>query len=377
VNRSTTVAVFAMLCAMPQLASAQSETAAFIIRIGTDTLGVERYVRSADRIVIDAVQRSPATTIHQLVMTLGAAGSITAAEWTSRSPGSEQPATRREFRFVGDSAVVTTTQGTTSRTQSIAARGAVPLSGPFYTPYELLMMRARAAGTPRSELTLLSGTNPVTIPVERIGADSMALQNQFGEPLRAHVDDRGRLLHLRTPALTTVERVAELDFERLAREFARRDDIGRGMGMLSVPRTFRTRVGQANLWLDYSRPAMRGRPVWGTLVPWNQVWRLGANDATHFSTDRPLDIGGLALEPGTYTLFLLPSEAGWSLIVSRATGIGGLAYDPAHDVGRITLTVEPLENRVELLTIDVTGGTEPRLVVAWDRLRGSAPIRVR
>jgi hypothetical protein len=380
VKVAMSVALTAVLCMTPQMAAAQvADDGAFIVRIGSDTLSIERYTRTADRIVIDAVHRSPTVSVQQLVMTLDAHGAITGAEWTARPPGAAQPATRREFRFTGDSAVVATTQGGTTRTQTVAARDAVPLSGPFYTPYELLMMRAAASGgTASVELPLLSGANVVMIPLERVGTDSMVLQNQFGEPLRAHVDERGRLLHLRTPALTTVERVAALDFDRLAAEFARRDETGRGMGPLSVQRTYRTRVGQANIWVDYSRPAMRGRPVWGTLVPWNVVWRLGANDATHFSTDRALQLGDLALEPGTYTLFLLPTPDSLTLIVNRATGIGGLDHDPANDVGRVQLTVESIDNPVQLFTIDVAESQDGgRLVIAWDRLRGHVPIRVR
>jgi hypothetical protein len=372
-------AASAALLSIPHFAAAQAtDSAAFIVRIGTDTLSLERYTRTADRIVVDAVARSPVVSFQQLALTLGVGGEVTGAEWTVRAPGAAQPATQREFRFRGDSAVVATTQGGTTRTQTLAARAAVPLSGPFYTPFELLLMRAAAAGgTARMELPLLAGANLVAIPVQRIAPDSMLLQNQFGETLRAHVDARGRLLHLSTPSLVTVERVRTLEFDRLAAEFARRDEIGRGMGPLSVRRTDRTRVGQANVWIDYGRPALRGRSAWGTLVPWHAVWRLGANDATHLATDRPLQLGDLTLEPGTYTLFLLPTPEAWTLIVNRATGIGGLDHDPAHDVGRVPLAVEPTETPVQLFTIDVVNRSDgARLEISWDRLRGHVPIRV-
>jgi hypothetical protein len=123
---------------------------------------------------------------------------------------------------------------------------------------------------------------------------------------------------------------------------------------------------------------MRGRPIWGALVPWDAVWRMGANDAAHFATDRALEIGTLTLQPGTYTLFLLPSAGRWQLIVNRATDISGLDHDPAQDVGRTELTKETLDRPVELFTIqidDAQGG--PRLAILWDRTRAHVPIRVR
>jgi hypothetical protein len=138
------------------------------------------------------------------------------------------------------------------------------------------------------------------------------------------------------------------------------------------------RVGNANLWLDYSRPAMRGRPVWGQLVPWNAVWRLGANDATHFATDRAVDLGNLTLQPGTYTLFLLPAPDRWTLVVNRATGMSGLDHDPAQDVGRIEMTREQIDRPVEQFTIQVEPAENGlRLSIAWDRTRAFVPLRVR
>lgn len=355
----------------------QRDSAAFVVRLGTDTLSMERYVRTADRIVMEGVQRSPSTMTHRLELLLAPEGHVTAGHWVVTRPGAAEPVARRTINYVGDTAVITTVQGTTSREVRVAARDAVVLAGPFYTPYEMLLMRAVAAPGARVTLPLLAGTTVTTIPLERVAPDSVALQNQFGEPMRAHVDARGRLLHLHTPAFTTVERVAWLDIEGMAREFLARDASGRGLGPLSPRHAARTKIGDANLWIDYGRPAMRGRPVWGQLVPYGEVWRLGANEATHFTTDRTIELGTLRLAPGTYTLFLRPAASDWTLIVNRGTGMSGLERDSTLDVGRVPMTLEPTARPVEQFTIDIVpadgGGT---LAVAWDRTRGSVPIRV-
>jgi hypothetical protein len=371
------VLALSLLGASP--AFAQADSAAFVIRLGKDTVAVERYVRTADRLVVEAVQRSPVTTLHRFEYTLSPEGRVTAAELTTRRPGESEPGMRRSFRFEGDSAVVeTTSEGSASRTQSVAAPAAIPMGGPFYTPYQLAVMHAVAGGTPKTEVALLAGTNVVRIPVERVGTDSVTLTNQFGEPMRAHIDAQGRLLHLHTPAFTTLERVASLDLDGLAAEFARRDENGRGLGMLSPRHTTRTGLDGANLWLDYSRPAMRGRPIWGALVPFGAVWRTGANDAAHFATDRIVQLGELTLEPGTYTLFLQPAAERWTLIVNRQTGISGLERDAAQDVGSTALTTETLTQPAELFTIEIRGsGADARLAFAWDRTRASVPLAVR
>lgn len=378
-RRTASVLAAALLLAATAPAGAQrADSAAFIVRLGNDTTAIERYVRTPERLVAEAVQRSPATVLHRLEVDLDPRGAARRSVYTITGPEGGAPLLTRTTTYGRDSAAVVQQQGTGTRTGRVAIDGALPVSGPFYSPYELAMMRAAAGRAPRATVQLLQGFATVDIPVERIGRDSMALQNQFGEPMRARVDARGRLLHLRTPASATVERTGWVDLDAFTRDFAERDRTGRGMGPLSPRQTFRRRVGEANLWVDYGRPSMRGRAVWGALVPHGEVWRMGANDAAHLATDRTIELGGLTLEPGTYTLFLLPTADAWTLIVNRRTGTSGLAYEPAQDVGRIPLAPEPAEPSMEQFTIELRGGEEEGLLsLGWDRRRASVPIRVR
>jgi hypothetical protein len=372
------VSLISLAAALDAAAAQTTDSAAFIIRLGHDTTAIERYVRTPQQLRAEAIQRSPSTMLHSLTLTFDARGAVTSGEWTVREPAAAQPATRRVIRFQGDSAIVENTQGGTSRTNRVPVAEAIPLAGPFYSPYELAMMRAVAGSAQGDRVLLLPNFAPVSIRVQRVGRDSISLDNQFGEPMRAHVDARGRLLHLKTPALATVERVRWVDLSRLAQGFAARDASGQGLGQLSPRFAARRRIGAANIWLDYSRPGKRGRPVWGTLVPWGQVWRMGANDAAHFATDRTLQIGNVTVTPGTYTLFLLPNQNEWQLIINRATGMSGLDYEAAQDLGRVALNVSALERAVEAFTLEArsaaNGGS---LVVAWDNRTASVPITVR
>jgi hypothetical protein len=367
-------AVLTALAALPAAAQTRPDSAAFIIRLGNDTLAVERYVRTADRLVAEAVQRSPNTMVHRVEMEL-ADGAVTRTEWTVRSPGAAEPALHRVITFGADSAVLQTTQGGTTRSQRVRAPGAIPVINPLYSPYELAL--GRLGGSQQATVTLLGGASPVEIPLARAGGDTVTLTNQFGEPMRARVDAAGNLLELATPAFTTVQRVGWIDLDAMVRDFAARDESGRGLGPLSPRETYRARVGDANIWVDYSRPAARGRPIWGGLVPWGDVWRMGANEAAHLATDRRIQLGELTLEPGTYTLFLLPAEDGWTLIVNRATGISGLERDAAQDIGSTPLTVGPAPEPAEQFTLAVRSADDGvRLEVRWADRIGSAPVRV-
>ncbi len=88
---------------------------------------------------------------------------------------------------------------------------------------------------------------------------------------------------------------------------------------LSPPDSVRATVAGAQIAIDYSRPSMRGRKIFGGVVPWNQVWRTGANLATRFTTSADLVMGGKTIPKGSYTLWTLPSPAGWQLIINKQT----------------------------------------------------------
>ena len=125
------------------------------------------------------------------------------------------------------------------------------------------------------------------------------------------MDGAGRIVHA-VPLSGTqqfpAERVASVDINALAVSFGARDQAGQAFGLASPRDTVRATVAGASLMIDYSRPSKRGREIFGTtIVPWGEVWRTGANAATQFRTDKALEMGGVVLQPGFYTLWTIPS----------------------------------------------------------------------
>src|SRR6202030_4000288 len=110
--------------------------------------------------------------------------------------------------------------------------------------------------------------------------------------------------------------------------------------------------------VDYSSPRAKGRKIYGDLVPYGKVWRAGANEATTFVTTSDITVGGKAVPAGKYTIFALPSEDRWSLIISKKTGEWGTAYPgPENDLVRVDMKVSKTSASVENFTIafDQTG----------------------
>ena len=128
--------------------------------------------------------------------------------------------------------------------------------------------------------------------------------------------------------------------------------------------------------VDYGRPYMRGRKIMGELVPYNQVWRTGANKATHFTTEADLVIGGVAVPKGTYTLFTLPSQSGWKLIVNKKTGQWGIPYSYENEeLARIDMKVETLPSAIEQFTISLDkDGADGILKLEWETTRASVKL---
>ena len=128
--------------------------------------------------------------------------------------------------------------------------------------------------------------------------------------------------------------------------------------------------------IKYSRPSMRGRKIYGELVPYGKVWRTGANAATSLTTDTDLDIGGTTVPAGNYTLYTLPGENSWQLIVNKQTGQWGTKYDQGQDLARIPMKVSQLPSGLETFTIslDKTGAKSATLKLDWELTSASVNI---
>ena len=134
--------------------------------------------------------------------------------------------------------------------------------------------------------------------------------------------------------------------------------------------------GGQTIKTNYSRPAMKGRKIYGGLVPFGQVWRAGANEATTFVTSGDMIVGGKVVPAGSYTIFTVPAADKWTLIVNKQTGEWGIPYKYESDeLARIDMTVSKLPAPVENFTIDYD--KTPRfctLRMDWESTRAAVDI---
>ncbi|MES2386786.1 MAG: DUF2911 domain-containing protein [Bacteroidota bacterium] len=127
------------------------------------------------------------------------------------------------------------------------------------------------------------------------------------------------------------------------------------------------KIGEANITIEYSSPAVKGRKIWGDLVPYNQVWRAGANEATIFTTDKDISVEGNKLPAGKYSLFAIPAEAEWTIIFNKvAKQWGAYKYTDKEDALRVR--VKPREAKEQKERLAYTIDPKKGFTLSWDKL---------
>ncbi|RYY35737.1 MAG: DUF2911 domain-containing protein [Sphingobacteriaceae bacterium] len=133
------------------------------------------------------------------------------------------------------------------------------------------------------------------------------------------------------------------------------------------------KVGKANVTIKYSSPSVKERKVWGSLVPYGQVWRAGANKATTFTTDKAIKVEGKALPAGTYSFFTIPTEGEWTIIFNKvAEQWGAYKYEQKDDVLRVTVKPVKAAAFSERLTYALNKGG---ITLTWENV--TVPVSIK
>jgi hypothetical protein len=133
------------------------------------------------------------------------------------------------------------------------------------------------------------------------------------------------------------------------------------------------KAGNANITITYSQPSVKGRKIWGDLVPYGKVWRTGANEATTFEVDNNVKVEGQALPKGKYALFTIPGESEWTVIFNKTPDQwGSFRYKQEDDALRVKVKPSKAPAFTEMMTFNVAN--DGKVVLAWENLQ--VPFRV-
>jgi len=354
------------------------DSGAFITRLGNDTVTLEQYKRTATQLRGEYVIRTPRSLHRIYTFDLNPDGSIRHIEIVTHNigdgPGPME--TKNSVDFSGDTVTMVSPRGDSSVTTKLAVpRGTFPFQFYVYGLMEQIGRWARGTGKDSVRFTALYSADRTSGGyIRKRGGDTLVFMFDEGQlagvgPFTFRLDRQGHLTWLTGKGSTLqieVQRVASVPMAQAGPMFAHRP-----LGQLSPRDTARTSLGGTDLWVDYSRPQKRGRVIFGEVVPWNAVWRTGANAATQLNTSADLVIGGATVPAGKYTLWTLPTPTGWKLIINKQTGQWGTEYHSEQDLVRVDAKVETLATPVEELVIAFEPGL---LTISWDKTKVSVPV---
>ena len=370
----------------------------FVTVLGNDTVSVERVERSPDRLVTDGVDRWPFVRRRHTEFDLNPDATIEHMVMDVRTPNGASPRERGRritADFSKDRVSISVRDSAGVRDTAFATGGAitVPHVSMMYSVIELEI----AAGLRRSGGQGDSVMFRQFYPDRDVGP-SFTMHRGFVVPrgdgkveLRhgwlsgtgdVTVDSLGRMLTysgMRSTYKVSVARTtAPPDIDSIADRLAAAERAT-GQRQLSVRDTARATIGNATFSVDYGRPLARGRTLLGNVIPYDRVWRTGANEATQLTTSAPITLAGLSLPAGTYSLWTVPHARGVDLIVNTQYGQWGTEYSRARDLGKAPMQADSVDTPVEAFTIsiqpsDTRHGT---LAMAWGAFRWTAPIMVR
>ncbi|HEV8446593.1 MAG TPA: DUF2911 domain-containing protein [Gemmatimonadaceae bacterium] len=373
----------------------------FITRLGNDTISVENVARRGDELTIDDVDRFPRVRRRHAVVTLSPDGGIRrlVMEITTPSEPSTQRARHVIVDVTGDS-VIMTKRDSAAYTRWAFAHGGEPVVAhvpQMYSMYEryfdAALARPSASATPAADTVRLRQVYldrefdrfPLGhATVRRLPGNKGEVWHDWLSGVgQATLDSSRRLLAYsgaRTTYKVDVTRVSESpDVAQIEARFAALESKNGGAKQLSVRDTAHATIGGTTFAVDYGRPLARGRKLLGDVIPFDYVWRTGANAATQFTTSAPITLAGLVVPAGTYTLWTVPRANGAAeLIVNKQNGQWGTEYDGKRDLGVAHLQTEATTAPVEQFTIGILGLDAKRgtLSIEWGPFRWTAPIVV-
>ncbi len=330
-----------MLALLLTLSVAVQDSGAFVVRLGTDTVALEQYTRTATQLRGEYVVRTPRSLHRIYTADLNPDGTVRRWELVTHNigggPGPME--TKASVDFSGDTAVMVSPQGDGTVTSKFAVpRGTFPLLIPGYGLMEHMGRWASATGKDSVRFTALASANQTSGGyIRKRGGDTLVFMLDEGQlagvgPFTFRLDRQGHITWLTGKGSTLqveVQRVASVPMAQATRSFANRP-----LGQLSPRDTARATIGGAAAWIDYSRPSHQRHSVW-----------------------------------------TLPSPTGWKVIINKQNGQWGTEYHPEQDLVRVEAKTETLATPVEQFVIAFEPIAAPSAITfAWDKVRYSVPV---
>lgn len=356
-----------------------SNQGAFVTLLGNDTLAVEHFQTTDSSITTSVILRSPETRFSSYVLTMDETGGIKSmirTDYPAVTGFQGEGAIAQTIERDGDSlAIEIIRDNELTSYKAPYEEGVLPFIDMVHWPFEAAFQQAVATGQDTVNQPMLYGNRISNFTIAAIEGDSMTLRHPFRGVMGVRVLENGGIDYL-DASLTTrklkVHRTNDIDMAELSNRFAD-NPVGPLSGAVSMEFAFKG----AEFTVEYGSPQKRGRELFGGIVPYGEVWRTGANRATHFSTSKDLRFGDVSVPAGEYTLFTIPEEDRGTLIINSETGQNGNSYDENQDFTRLQMQKSTIDEMAEAFTITIAETQEGgEIQLIWGNTMYSSSFKV-
>ena len=361
------------------LAQNKREDSGYIIyTLGKDTIEITHYRLTGDDFIATVVQRAN-SNVNKIKGKFFPSGELQYMEGYRYKPViGKDSLLLLTFRFYqkGDSTYFEEKSGNSIYRRKDSGRAMVN-----YWPYvQMNVILANYApknvGDSIVSNHIIGDLPPAKFVMKRIADRKLTAYSRVMGPFTLYLNEKGKVESLdATGSSYNVKGtiVPRLNLDSIILSYARREEKFGPFGWPNKSDSIQTVIGNSSIKINYTRPSMRGRVIFGEVVPWNRYWRTGANQATKITTSYPLYFNGKILPAGVYSVLTMPSQTGWTMMFNKEANIWGTDYNSAHDVLRVPMQVEQLKEPVELMTIEVVPTAKGGVInVIWERTKASA-----
>lgn len=392
--------IFIALLSVGSCQTKPGEQYGFVAMLGDDTISIENITRQGNTVTSDEVDRFPRVRVRHTEVKLGDDGSIRHLVMNIHTPSEPKDEQDRKVTAVvsGNKVHISKTDKTGTVNRNFETGGGIIVAHvpQMYSLYEICFA---AALKHAAALKLPQGT---TVDMQQFYIDREFDKFPLGKvhvtPLangkvdikhdwlsgtgEATIDPNFNMLGYSGARTTYKVNVKRLDnppgVKIIADRFEALEAISGNVKQLSVRDTMHANIGNAQFVVDYARPLLRGRTLLGNVIPYDNVWRTGANAATQFATSSPIKIAGMQIPAGKYSLWTVPHKNSVDLIVNKQTGQWGTQYNGALNLGKVKMNNDILPAPLEEFTISIQqkDSIHGILVIEWGLFRWTAMIEV-
>lgn len=385
--RLASIALLTLFAVVPALGqkttSGGNDAGTIVYTLGKDTTIIQHFEIKGDSIHMQLLTLPRGITVYEGRGAYNADGSLKSMasnSWKPSAAGVLVPDQETKLEAGTDSSTLVVKKGADIRTRRNISKIFVSNEGDvttfFLFPYMGFYAPKQVGASATGNQLSFVGNRVYTIQrkekdILKVGSNLMGtLTLYLGKNNKIQkIDGIGSSLNI----TGTVNRT--ISYDSLVNTMIRRQLSNGAAGPLTTRDTVSFVSGDLQMSINYWRPSVRGRKIFGEVVPYNRFWRVGANNATEITLNHAITMKDKKLDAGKYTLFAMPAQTGWTLMFNKKTGIWGTDYDSTTDVLRVPIAVEALPSSVEKLTITLNAAPNGGILnISWENTKLTLPF---